>query len=112
MSLSLLAVAALVAGLTGTWSPCGFSMIETIGPPGHGGGLDDVAACVTLRSGALVGGVLTFGVLSCLGSLLHGADQRRLRSPPPSRCSRRWPKCAGCRSCLSYAASSPSTGAA
>ena len=30
-----LAAAALLAGLTGTWSPCGFSMIETIGPVGH-----------------------------------------------------------------------------
>ena len=29
---------AFVAGLTGTWSPCGFSMIETIGPTGHDGG--------------------------------------------------------------------------
>ena len=33
-----LAVAGLLVGATGTWSPCGFSMIETIGPTGHVGG--------------------------------------------------------------------------
>src|SRR4029450_11279375 len=33
-----LAAAGLVIGLTGTWSPCGFSMIETIGTTGHSGG--------------------------------------------------------------------------
>ncbi len=69
-----LAVAAFVAGLTGTWSPCGFSMIETIGPVGHRGGrATTLAACVTFTIGALVGGVLTFGVLAALGVLTHGA---------------------------------------
>ena len=33
-----LVVAGLLIGATGTWSPCGFSMIETIGPTGHTGG--------------------------------------------------------------------------
>jgi hypothetical protein len=72
----VLAVAALVAGLTGTWSPCGFSMIETIGPTGHSGGrATTLSACVTFTIGALVGGVLTFGVLSVLGEAVHGAGQ-------------------------------------
>ena len=27
--------AALVAGVTGAWSPCGFSMVETLAPGGY-----------------------------------------------------------------------------
>jgi hypothetical protein len=69
-----LAAAAFVAGLTGTWSPCGFSMIETIGPVGHTcGRRTTAAACITFALGAVLGGVLTFGVLGGLGALLHGA---------------------------------------
>jgi hypothetical protein len=69
-----LAAAALLAGLTGTWSPCGFSMIETIGPVGHTGGRAvTLAACVTFTVGALVGGAFTFGALAALGALAHGA---------------------------------------
>ena len=50
-----LGLAALLAGLTGTWSPCGFSMIETLGPTGHiGGRATTIAACVTFTLGALV----------------------------------------------------------
>ena len=59
-----LAVAALLAGFCGTWSPCGFSMIETIGPHGHRGGrATTLSACVTFTLGALVGGVFTFAAL-------------------------------------------------
>ncbi len=69
-----LIVAALLAGVCGTWSPCGFSMIETIGPVGHTGGRSvTVSACVTFALGALVGGVLTFSLLASLGELLKGA---------------------------------------
>ncbi|MGH2986028.1 MAG: hypothetical protein ACRDLO_04990 [Solirubrobacterales bacterium] len=72
-----LAVAALAAGLTGTWSPCGFSMIETIGPVGHAGGRPTtLASCASLGVGALVGGMLTFGGLGALGGQLHGAEDR------------------------------------
>jgi hypothetical protein len=72
-----LGLAALLAGLTGTWSPCGFSMIETLGPTGHTGGrATTVAACVTFALGALVGGLITFGSLAMLGELVHGADDR------------------------------------
>ncbi len=76
VELSLLALA-LVAGLTGTWSPCGFSMIETIGPVGHRGGPRITAAsCITLTLGALAGGALAFGALAAIGALLHGAGDR------------------------------------
>ncbi len=69
--------AALAAGLTGTWSPCGFSMIETIGPVGHRGGRSTtVAACVTFTFGALCGGVVSFGALALAGKLVHGAGGR------------------------------------
>jgi hypothetical protein len=71
-----LAVAALLAGFCGTWSPCGFSMIETIGPHGHRGGrATTLSACLTFTAGALVGGVVTFASLAWLGSLLQGAEQ-------------------------------------
>jgi cytochrome c biogenesis protein CcdA len=65
---AVLAVTALVAGLTGTWSPCGFSMIETIGSPRQ----RVLLACVTFGLGACVGGVATFVTLSAAGILLSG----------------------------------------
>jgi hypothetical protein len=72
VSISLTA-AALLAGIAGTWSPCGFSMIETIGPTGHGGGPSTtVAACMTFTLGALAGGVATFASLALAGSVVHG----------------------------------------
>jgi hypothetical protein len=72
-----LGAAALLIGLTGTWSPCGFSMVETIGPTGHTGGRrTTLAACATFLPGALVGGVATFGALAMAGQLVHGAGGR------------------------------------
>jgi hypothetical protein len=69
-------VAALLAGFCGTWSPCGFSMIETIGPHGHTGGrATTLSACATFTLGALIGGVFTFAGLGWLGSALQGAEQ-------------------------------------
>jgi hypothetical protein len=73
---TVLVVVALLAGLTGTWSPCGFSMIETIGPAGHTGGRPTtISACATFTLGALAGGLLTFVVLAELGNLIQGAGQ-------------------------------------
>jgi hypothetical protein len=70
LEITLLAAAVLV-GATGTWSPCGFSMIETIGPTGHTGGRwVTPAACATFLPGAVVGGVVTFGSLALVGSVL------------------------------------------
>ena len=67
----ILAAAALAAGVTGAWSPCGFSMVETLAPAGYAGRLrTTLVACVTFTAGALVGGVVTFGGLALLGEWL------------------------------------------
>ncbi len=72
-----LAVAAFAIGLTGAWSPCGFSMVETIGLAGAGGRrLTIAAACAAFVPGAILGGVATFGALSAVGELVHGAAGR------------------------------------
>ena len=72
-----LAAAALLIGATGTFSPCGLSAIETIGPTGHTGGRRiTAAACATFLPGAIAGGLLTFGSLAWLGEGLHGAGGR------------------------------------
>jgi hypothetical protein len=67
----VLAAAALAAGVTGAWSPCGFSMVETLAPAGYAGRLrTTLVACLTFTAGALAGGVLTFGGLAKLGEAL------------------------------------------
>lgn len=69
--LTLVVVAAVVAGLTGAWSPCGFSMVETLAPHGYAGRRRvTLAACATFSLGALAGGVITFGGLALLGDAL------------------------------------------
>jgi hypothetical protein len=69
-----LAAAALLIGATGTFSPCGLSMIETIGPTGHTGGRGTaIAASIAFLPGALAGGLLSFGSLALAGTALHGA---------------------------------------
>jgi hypothetical protein len=68
-----LAGAALLIGLTGAWSPCGFSMVETIGLSGDGARRrTTIASCVAFVPGAVAGGIATFGLLSVLGELVHG----------------------------------------
>ena len=68
--------AALVIGMTGTWSPCGFSMVETLGLAGDGGRrFTAAAACAAFVPGAVVGGVVTFVLLSGFGELIHGAGR-------------------------------------
>lgn len=72
-----LAGAALLIGLTGAWSPCGFSMVETIGlSGGEGKRRTTIAACGTFTVGAIAGGVATFGVLALTGELVHGVGGR------------------------------------
>ncbi len=72
-----LVAAALLIGATGTFSPCGLSVIETIGPTGHAGGRRPTfAASAAFLPGAVAGGLLTFGSLALLGDLLHGAGGR------------------------------------
>lgn len=69
-----LAAAAVLIGVTGAWSPCGLSMVETIGPTGHTGGMPTTwAALATFVPGCLIGGAMTFGGLAWAGSLLHEA---------------------------------------
>ena len=69
-----LGVAALLIGATGTFSPCGLSAIDTIGPTGHTGGRrTTTAACLAFLPGAIAGGLVTFGSLASIGDLLHGA---------------------------------------
>jgi hypothetical protein len=77
MLTTVLAIAAFAIGLTGAWSPCGLSMVETIGPTGHTGGRRTTfAAVVSFVPGAMIGGVATFGALAAAGSLLHVAGGR------------------------------------
>jgi hypothetical protein len=72
-----LAAASLLAGLTGAWSPCGFSMVETVGLAGEGARRwTTIAACAAFAPGAVLGGVTTFGLLSVLGDLANGAGGR------------------------------------
>ena len=69
-----LGIAGLLIGATGTWSPCGFSMIETIGPTGHTGGRrTTLAACATFAPAAALGGAITFGLLGWAGEVLLGS---------------------------------------
>ncbi|MGH2850067.1 MAG: hypothetical protein ACRDLP_05565, partial [Solirubrobacteraceae bacterium] len=73
------ALTALVAGIAGAWSPCGFSMVDTIGTAlGDARRAVTVLAVVAFTAGALVGGVITFGGLSLLGALAgHGSRELR-----------------------------------
>ncbi len=62
---------ALVAGVIGAWSPCGFSMVDTIGSTlGDARRSITLGACATFTLGALLGGVLTFGGLATAGRLI------------------------------------------
>ena len=86
-------VAALLIGATGTFSPCGLSVIDTIGPTGHTGGRrTTIAACVAFLPGAIAGGLLTFGSLAAArrpaarrgraGLLPGGGGDRAARGGP------------------------------
>lgn len=64
---------AFLAGVTGAWSPCGFSVVDTLGRGRELGGRRLVlASCATFTAGALAGGAFTFGVLALAGSWLSG----------------------------------------
>jgi hypothetical protein len=65
------AATALVAGVAGAWSPCGFSMVETIGTAlGDARRWATTVATATFTLGAVAGGALTFGTLALLGGLI------------------------------------------
>jgi hypothetical protein len=68
---AVLLCAGVVAGITGAWSPCGFSMVETLAPHGYAGRLrTTLIACATFAAGALAGGIATFGGLALAGRAL------------------------------------------
>lgn len=69
----LLAATALLAGFTGSWSPCGLSSIETIGS-GLGRRPSPrrrAATLLTFSIGAVVGGVITFTAAAGIGAALE-----------------------------------------
>jgi hypothetical protein len=71
LTAAVLLAAALAAGVTDAWSPCGFSMVETLAPQGYAGRLrTTLVACATFALGALLGGVVTFAGLALLGEAL------------------------------------------
>jgi hypothetical protein len=74
------AITALIAGLAGAWSPCGFSMVDTIGSAlGDPRRSATLLACATFTAGAIAGGALTFGGLATAGSLIpDGGGLREL----------------------------------
>lgn len=82
LTVALLALTAFAAGVTGAWSPCGFSMVETIA--GAAGREGDAArrvvraSCATFAVGAVVGGALTFGLLGGLGALVGAGGDTAL----------------------------------
>jgi hypothetical protein len=72
------AVTAAVAGVTGAWSPCGFSMVDTIGSAmGDDRRGAALIAGAAFALGTLTGGTLTFGALALAGSLVGGAGGLR-----------------------------------
>jgi hypothetical protein len=74
------AITAAIAGIAGAWSPCGFSMVETIGSAlGDARRFATLAASVTFALGTLIGGVVTFGGLALAGQLIDGGGVGGLR---------------------------------
>ena len=80
MLTALLLATALAAGVTGAWSPCGLSMVDTLAPHGYARRLrTSLAACTTFALGALAGGALTFGGLALAGARSAPGARRRRR---------------------------------
>jgi hypothetical protein len=70
---------ALIAGVAGAWSPCGFSMVDTIGTAfGDARRWATILACVTFTVGAVLGGAITFGGLASAGQAI-GREATGLR---------------------------------
>ena len=64
-----LAATALFAGVAGTWSPCGLSVVDTLGSAARRG--ERSTSVLTFTLGAVAGGAAMFGGLAALGQLLH-----------------------------------------
>ena len=77
-----LAATAVFAGLAGTWSPCGLSVIDTIARAANRGGRS--TGVLTFTAGCVAGGVITFGGLAVAGRALLGPA---MPGPPiPASC--------------------------
>jgi WD40 repeat protein len=68
MLIAVLAIAGCVAGIAGTWSPCGFSAVETIGAAETWRSLS--ASCAAFVGGTLLGGLATFLGLAAVGTVI------------------------------------------
>ena len=76
---TILLATAFAAGVTGAWSPCGFSVVETIGSRrAQVGGRTVAASCATFALGALTGGAVTFTSLAAIGMLAAGGRDATL----------------------------------
>lgn len=76
LTAAALVATAFVAGVTGAWSPCGFSMVETLGSATGRVGMRAVRlSSATFALGALAGGAFTFTLLGALGALLDGSGE-------------------------------------
>jgi hypothetical protein len=86
---ALLLVTALAAGVTGGWSPCGLSMVETLAPGGFARRLrTSLAACATfaLAGSALgAGGPAAVGAAAVIAVAAAAAEVRGLRIAPQIR---------------------------
>ena len=71
---AVLCATAVIAGFTGTWSPCGFSMIDTIAAGSRDGRSRLTAAsCLAFAVGTVAGGGALFAGLAALGAMLATA---------------------------------------
>jgi hypothetical protein len=76
LTAAILLLTAFAAGVTGAWSPCGFSTVETLGSAAARlGGRVVRVSCATFALGALAGGAITFTALGALGMLLGGGGE-------------------------------------
>ncbi|WP_217914163.1 hypothetical protein [Miltoncostaea marina] len=72
MLLAVAALTAVAAGLTGTWSPCGLSMVDSLADEPRRARA--ALARLAFAAGALTGGAVTFGGLALAGAALRGED--------------------------------------
>lgn len=71
MLTAVLCVAALAAGIAGTWSPCGLSMIWTLSPVDHDHGARRArSGALALTAGCIAGGTGLFAGVAALGGAL------------------------------------------
>ena len=71
MLTAALVAVAVTAGLAGSWSPCGLSMVDTLAPAACDGRRRTSAlGALAFAAGALGGGAVTFGGLALLGNAL------------------------------------------